>query len=154
MLVHLLPEREREEVTELLLPEREMEEVTELAEAAREEEPLQEVLGGVRGGEPHIAGSVVIESDCLEERGNLGGEPLSPSVVSEPPMGPCLGEGAMTSLMLREMARFTSLGQVEFIAFTSSASIAVSPLTPLIARRRSPGKSARDLWLSSSVRMA
>jgi hypothetical protein len=50
MLARLLPELEREEVTELLLPERV--EVTELAEADREEEPLHETLGGVRGGEP------------------------------------------------------------------------------------------------------
>lgn len=51
MLPRLLPEREREEVTELLLPERVMVEVTELAEADREEELLIETLGGVRGGE-------------------------------------------------------------------------------------------------------
>lgn len=138
MLARLLPELEREEV-ELLLPERV--EVIELAEADLEEEPLHETLGGVRGGEPSIDGRVVIESDCLERRGNLGG-------VSEPSVARCLGEGAMTSAMLREIAKCISLGHVELIASTSSASIAVSPLTPLMATRRSPGKSARDLWLS------
>jgi len=131
MLARLLPEREREEATEPLLPERVMVEVTELAEADREEELLIETLGGVRG-------------DCLESCGNLGGVP----------MARCLGEGAMTSLMSREMARLTSLGEVELIASASSASIAVLPLTPLIARRRSPGKSARDWWHSSSPRIA
>jgi len=128
-----------------LLPERERVERMEPTEEARERGPLSAPLGGVTGGVPGMRGNE------LGNLGRVGGVPwVRGNLAGE---GALAGAGDQTPDMSRETARLTSLGMVAFIASSSSANIAVPPLTSLIALSRSPGKSAMDTWRSPSPRL-